>query len=202
MLSIIANNIERLINRVISLDEETSGKLSGLNGRSVKIEFINISLNVRLLIIDGGINLSEAADQEVDVTIRGTPTQLLNYLVAQGSNDNRSGALEVIGDVGLAQNLQNIIRNLEIDWEEQLSHWVGDTVAHKAGYFTGKTTKAFIEAKETLKMDVREYLHYETESLPIKNDVDDFNQSVDKLRNDAQRLKLRIDRLQAIHMTK
>ena len=143
MLSIIANNIERLINRVISLDEETSGKLSGLNGRSVKIEFINISLNVRLLIIDGGINLSEAADQEVDVTIRGTPTQLLNYLVAQGSNDNRSGALEVIGDVGLAQNLQNIIRNLEIDWEEQLSHWVGDTVAHKAGYFTGKKTKAF-----------------------------------------------------------
>ncbi len=202
MKSVIADNIESLINYLISLDDETSGKLSSLNGRSVKIEFINTSLNVRLLIIDGGIYLSEATDHEVDVTICGTPTQLLNYLVAQGSNDSRSGAFEVIGDVGLAQNLQNILRNLEIDWEEQLSHWVGDTVAHKAGYFTGKTTKAFVEAKETLKMDISEYLHYETESLPIKNDVDDFNQSVDKLRNDAQRLKLRVDRLQAIHLTK
>ena len=156
-----------------------------------------------MLIIDGYIHLTDVAENEVDVTIRGTPTQLLNYLVVtQGSNGSRSGAFEVIGDVALAQNLQNILRNLEINWEEELSHWVGDTVAHKVGYFAGKTKKAFVEAKETLKMDISEYFHYETEFLPIKDDVDDFNQSVDKLRNDAQRLKMRIDRLHTINETK
>ena len=203
MKSVITDNLEKFVNRAISLDVESSEKLSGLNGRSVSIEFINTSLKVRLLIIDSGIYLSDATDHEADVRIRGTPTQLLNYLVAmQGSNDSRLNMIEVIGDVALAQKLQNIFRNIEIGWEEQLSHWGGDYVAHKAGYIARKATKAFEDAKKTLKMDISEYLQYEKELLPIKNDVDDFNQSVDKLRNDVQRLKLRVERLQTVDRTK
>ena len=47
-----------------------------------------------------------------------------------------------------------------------------------------------------LQMDVSEYLRYESETTLHKTEVDEFISGVDTLRNDTERLKLRISKLE------
>jgi ubiquinone biosynthesis protein UbiJ len=47
-------------------------------------------------------------------------------------------------------------------------------------------------------MDISEYLRYEKNILPDKDEVEEYIAAVDVLRNDAERLQLRMARLQKI----
>jgi ubiquinone biosynthesis protein UbiJ len=106
--------------------------------------------------------------------------------------------MEIIGDTGLAQRFQQIIRNLEIDWEEHLSHWFGDMTAHKLVRILTQTSELLKETHRTISMDISEYLRYEKDMLPDREEVEEYIAAVDVLRNDAERLQLRIARLQKI----
>ena len=48
---------------------------------------------------------------------------------------------------------------------------------------------------KTIGMDISEYLRYEKEALLDKLELDEFIQTVDKLRNDVERLQKRVERL-------
>ena len=45
-------------------------------------------------------------------------------------------------------------------------------------------------------MDISEYLRYEKEALLDKSEVDEFNQAVDNIRDDVERLQKRLERLE------
>ena len=106
--------------------------------------------------------------------------------------------MEISGDANLAQRFQQILRNMEIDWEEHLSHWVGDTAAHKLGRVFKQSRELIKEVHQTVQMDISEYLRYEKNMLPDRDEVAEYIAAVDVLRNDAERLQLRIARLQKI----
>ncbi|OGT84016.1 MAG: hypothetical protein A3G96_03140 [Gammaproteobacteria bacterium RIFCSPLOWO2_12_FULL_52_10] len=103
--------------------------------------------------------------------------------------------MEVSGDVGLAQRFQKIVKDLDLDWEEHLSHWFGDTLAHKLGNAVRGSVQFAKATKRTLELDVSEYLRYEKEVLPEISEVNDYITAIDVLRDDVERLKLRIDKL-------
>ena len=63
------------------------------------------------------------------------------------------------------------------------------------------TIKFSKDSKKTLELDVSEYLRYEKEILPDQLEIDEFTSLVDKLRNDVDRLKLRIDKITRISPT-
>jgi len=121
---------------------------------------------------------------------------MIAYLVSTKTNsDSFAGKLEIIGDVGLAQQFQSIMKNIDLDWEEYLSHWLGDTMAHKLGNFLRDSIKFVSETRKTLALDVSEYLQYEKEVLPDHSEIVEFSDNVDELRNDIERLKVRIGKL-------
>ena len=109
-----------------------------------------------------------------------------------------AGDVEISGNVGLAQKLQSIFRGMEIDWEEYLSHFVGDIAAHKLGNFLKGMNRFVIASGKTIGMDISEYLRFEKEALLDKTEVDEFNQAVDVLRNDVERLQKRLERLEKV----
>lgn len=189
--------LERLINRVLFLDPTLSSSLSELSGRVISLEFIKTNMIIYVKPGYDGLHLSDEHEGAVDVRIRATPSDMLAYLVtSREGNGKFAGSLEIIGDVGLAQQFQTIMKDVELDWEEQISHWVGDTAAHKLGRFAKHTFRFLRESKQTLELDMSEYLRYEKEILPVKSEVNEFINSVDSLRDDVERMKLRIDRLQ------
>jgi len=87
------------------------------------------------------------------------------------------------------------MKNLDIDFEDPLSKWVGDTLAYQIGQFMRKAGNITFKTVETLMVDISEYLRFEIEMLPDELLVEEFSKEVDLLRNDTELVSKRIDKL-------
>lgn len=192
------DQLEKLINKALSLDEETLYALGKLNGKVIAFEFINTKLIVFLLPKETGLEIKTQYDVKPDVFIKGTPVNFIKMMTAsrQGTNALPSD-MQLTGDIGLAQNFQSIMQNIDIDLEEPLSKWIGDTLAYKLGKFVRGSSRFAFNTGKTLAMDLSEYLRFEIEMLPDDLLVDEFCKDVDVLRDDVDRLTQRINKLEA-----
>lgn len=191
--------LEKSINYALSYDKDTLREIATLSAKVISLEFINTDIILYILPGDEGFRFLAKFDGNVNVRIRGTPLDMLSYLmVTRTESTTFTGSMEIIGDVGLAQRLQFIMKNIDFDWEEHLSHWLGDTLAHKFSNALRSTLRFGIEVKTTLAMDVSEYLRFEKDVLPDHMEMDQFSSLVDELRDDVERLKIRIERISLV----
>ncbi len=189
--------LEKAINYVLLLDEETRIALVKYAGSLIAIELNNTRKTIYINITNSGIELGEPASAVPDVTIRGTPSQLFAYLMAlQRGEPGKFGTIEIVGNIALAQKILGIAKDIDPDWEEKLSECVGDSIAHSTGNVLSKTLQLFSHAGDTLRANISEYLRYESDFIPDHTEINEFNSAVDVLRNDVERLKQRINRVQ------
>jgi len=189
-----AKNLEVLINRVLAMDAEGRAALNSLAGRTLAVILDGTGYRLSLRITADGMVVDEGTAPDAEVTIKGTPAAFLGFL--RGEKAATAGNIDISGDVSLAQDTQAILKNLDLDWEEPLSEWIGDALARRTGNLVRDAARFLTRTRQTLEMDIGEYLRYEKEVLPERSEIDAFNAAVDTLRNDAERLKLRIARLQ------
>ncbi len=190
---LLLDSVEKMVNKVLSLDEETVALLATLAGNVIEIDVLNTEFRMFILPSGKGITLETEYEGKADVAIKGTPSALLGMISAEKIG---AGDVEINGNVGLAKKFQSILRNVEIDWEEYLSQFVGDIAAHKIGNFLRRMSRFAKESSKTIGMDISEYLRYEKEALLDKSEVDEFNQAVDNIRDDVERLQKRLERLE------
>ena len=194
------NALERLLNRLLSLDPEILDELSGLSGKVVQVELINTTQPVISLVIEEqGIQVDADYTGTADVLIRGTPLNLLAYMRSSGQGRAAvvAGALEIKGDLDLAQDFQRLLHRFEVDWEEQAAQLVGDTPARKTANIVRMGMDFLRQLKNKIELDLGEYALYETEIVPDREEIERFNHSVDVLRDDLERLKQRLHRISA-----
>ena len=192
--------LERLVNRLLAADPETREALAGLAGKAAQVELLNTALPALLLAPTAdGVALREKGEgDEGDVLIRGTPLALLGYFVgAQAGKPNLASALEISGDLRLAQDFQRALQGFEPDWEERLARWVGDLPARKINNAVKSGAGFLAQLADKIGMDLVEYAQYEKEFLPDEHEVLEFNRAVDALLSDLDRLKGRVERLQS-----
>ncbi|MFT5425566.1 MAG: ubiquinone biosynthesis protein UbiJ [Gammaproteobacteria bacterium] len=190
--TVILGDIEKMVNKVLSLDEETLMSLAVLTGKVFEIDILNTDIRIFILPTGEGIVLSSEYEGKADVAIKGRPSALLGMITAEKVG---AGDVEINGNVALAQKFQSILKNMDVDWEEYLSHFIGDITAHKVGNFLRGMSRFAKVTGKTIGMNISEYLRYEKEAVLDKSELDEFNQSVDKLRNDVDRLQKRVERL-------
>jgi len=191
--SLILDSAEKMVNKILSLDEETLESLAKLEGKVIEIDVLNTGKRLFILPSARGIILASKIENKVDVAIKGTPSALLGMITAEKVG---AGDIEINGNVGLAHNFQSIIKKVDVDWEEYLSQFVGDIAAHKAGNFLRGLSRFAKESGKTIGLDISEYLRYEKEVLLDKSELDEFNHAVDEIRNDVERLQKRLERLE------
>jgi len=188
--------VEKLVNKALSLDEETLHALAKLGGKVIAFEFSNTNLTVFLFPSITGLEINTVYDNKADVLIKGTPTNFIMMLASsKQGNASLPTDMQVIGDIGLAQRFQAIMQNIEIDLEEPLSKWLGDSVAYQLGKFIRSTGHLATNTGKTLAMDMSEYLRFEIHMLPDDLLVEEFCKEVDVLREDVDRLSQQIKRL-------
>ena len=104
--------------------------------------------------------------------------------------------MEIIGDTETGQLFNQILQQLDIDWEEHLSHITGDVIAHQMGRGLRGLLRWGRQVEDSLLQDTAEYLEEEKQLVATKYEVEVFNHDVDVLRNDIERLQARVQRLQ------
>lgn len=196
----IFDRAEKLVNDVLQTDPDLLADIAAMDGKVMAVELIGPNKTIYILPQTDGIKLSPEYEGDVHVLIKGSPFALLKMAKPkQGQGNDQpttfNGDVEISGDLALGQHLQQMIARLDLDWEELLSHKVGDVAAHQIG----NAVRSFIgwakDSHASMEQNVSEYLRIEAELTPERVEIDHFMDDVDELRNDVDRLEQRIARL-------
>lgn len=184
-----------VVNRVLQMDPELRGLLSPLVGRVLAIELEGVELPLRITFSERALELADP-EAVADATVRAKATALASLAMRRGRGN--TGAVEFRGDVAVVHGVRRLLNELEIDWEEQLSQFTGDIVAHQVGNFFRGTWDWLERSRRTLEQNMGEYLTEEVRQLPAEAEVSGFLSDIDRLRQDMDRLQARIARLEKL----
>lgn len=199
IISFFLTGAEKFINRYLQLDPETVARLQALSGKVIAIQFQHFNLKLYLRIESGIIRLLSRYEGIPDVTLRGTAFDFLRLSKATNSSAAIFASDIIIeGDMDVARQFKTIFANLDIDWEEQLSHVAGDTIAHQVGNLVRTLCTWARASSDTLQQDLTEYVQEEIRLVPPRAEIADFFAAVDTVRNDVERLTARIERLEIL----
>lgn len=194
----ITASIEAALNAVLQLDEDTVERIAQLQGKVIAMEFSGLDVALYLIPESKKINVYGRFEGDADTVLSGTPVALMRMGLAKHAGDVLfSGDVTISGDVELGQEFSEILDELDIDWEEHLSHITGDLVAHKVGNLVRDVFSWGRQTADTLGQDVAEYLQEENEALPNRDEVEHFLSQVDVMRTDVDRMEARVQRLQS-----
>ena len=190
-------SIETAFNQYISLDQNALSRFEDMEGKVIEINFKG--LNESLFLFPGidGIMVMSDFDAQADTVLSGTPIALARLSMSENAVPVLfSGEVNISGDTRLGHQFKKILSQLDIDWEEQLSRYTGDLVAHQIGNVARGFSKWFSRSKDSMFMDVGEYLQEESHLIPSRAELDRFTNQVDDLRNATDRLQARIKKSQ------
>ena len=202
--SALVAGLQAAVKNFLELDPELAEGIAELEGAVLEVHVQGIdrrfqlhatNTGVAVVPVDDGLHACVAAP---DVTISGPPFTLLRLL---GSLDSVDGVLpadvSISGELQLVQKLTRLAKRANIDWEEPLSSLFGDPIAHELGRgIRGFASWARL-ATQTLAADMGEYLREERRLSPVRLEVEDFSSRVDAIRDDVERLAVRVARLKA-----
>lgn len=195
----LAGAVEAAWNSALALDPEVRARLGHLSDKVIGVELLGLGIRLYFFPHAQGVQVLSHYEGEPDTLLRGAPLSLLRLsLSAKPADELFAGGVELRGDTAAGQAFQDILRDLNLDWEELLSRITGDDLAHQAGRLLRGAREQARHAGRTLEMNLSEYLHEETGLLMDHHTQEEFLDSVDELRNAADRLEARINRLEAV----
>ncbi len=185
--------IEAVINRYLALDPEMLDKLAAFSGKTIKLEILGINKELYMFPDDKGMQVRTEHEGPVDTVLRGTPVSLFKMgLVSNAANLLLKGEVEISGDTRLGHQFKNVFSQMDIDWSEPLANLVGDVFAHQIHQSATKLGQWGKDTVKSISMSFSEYLQEESRDVVTETELKIFNDEVDQLRNDVDRLQAKI----------
>lgn len=193
---IAANAMQAAFNRCLAFDSLSQQRFAKLQGKVIAIEMVGVGAKVFLLPGAEQVEIQANYQGEADVTLSGTPFAFARMGMADDSADSIfQGDVRLTGDTALGSRFGEIIKGLDIDWEEMASRVMGDVMAHKLGNAVRGGIALGKENFASSQQTVAEYLQEELRQVPACEEVETFLKEVDTLRNGVDRAEARLKRL-------
>ena len=175
----IAALVQKAIDQTLPLDPDTQRALETIDGKVIAIAVQQPKVEFALSIVDREIQLMRIFDGEPDVTLAGP----LSDFFAMQSSDSviNNGRIKITGDEKLANDFSLIVYRSEVDWQDALSPFLGETLVHKIGELGKRLGLWAGGTKDHLRDDTAEYLQEETQLLVPPNLVSGFAKKLESL---------------------
>lgn len=185
----ITTIMESSVNRYLALDPTSGDSLGGLENRIVELKLKEFSFPVYFKIQNLKIQVMDSTEESADVSLLASIPQLIKMTAVSGNDSILGDDLEMSGNMDVGRQFRDVFRNLDIDWEEILSRFTGDIVAHKLGNGIRKFNQWISHTGESIQGDITEYLQEESQQLPSATEVKQFIRQVDEVRLSVDRLE-------------
>ena len=200
---LLSSTLETALTQYLALDDNAQSYLTPLVGKVIAITLEPFNETLYLCPTETSIQCLENFVGEIDTTLSGSLSAFgMMGLSKTPMRSLFSGDIKITGDTRLGQKFQQLFQQLDIDWEQHLSHFTGDSLAHTLGSLFRSGNQWTQESIETFKLNATEFLQEETRDLPAKAESDIFYQQVDSLRMDFDRLCAHINHLQTLTTNK
>ncbi len=199
MLPLLAcSALETALNQCLRLDPETLANVTALEGKVIALRIDAIDAEIYLVPTADGLRVQSIFEGEADVRIRGGVFSLMRMGLSENPTSVFGDGVEMEGDTHLGRKVQKILDGLDIDWEEQLSRFTGDVLAHQVGNAVRGFADWGRNALGTAGRDVAEFFQEESRDLVVKEELTPFLDQVDVVRSDVDRLAQRVARLKEV----
>ena len=184
-------SLEFVINKALELDPGSKLRLAEMQGVTLKIECTAPALHAYVQPGEHGILLKSWHEDPPDSGISGTLSELTRLLQAQDKASALvNGGFQLQGDSAPLVQLQEILAQLDIDWEQPIARLLGDVAGHQIGKFIRGSLAWGRHASGSLQRNLEEFIHEEARLLPPRLELENFYA-------DVSALNLRVDRLAA-----
>ena len=188
--------LETILNRNIAASRRARTLCEQLAGKVLAIHVLGMPVSLYFKVEPEMVSLSLTHEGEPDATLSGSPVGLANLTGAKPESAFRSGSVRIEGDAETAQAFQELLKQAEPDFEEEMSRVIGDVAAHQVGNLARGALAFGRRAAETLAQNVGEYLQEESRDVPARTEVSEFVEAVDRLRDDVERAEARLRNLE------
>jgi ubiquinone biosynthesis accessory factor UbiJ len=200
----LSSALEQLLNKLLKLDPDSAPKLKKLYGRNLQVRvrelpwplIFHFSDEISLGIVLPQENNTERPDCLIELNLDTLPllqdSSQLSSLIQQQK-------LILVGDIYVAQSFSNLIKELDIDWEEQLAKYTGDVVAHQT---FSSVKSALADGKDFLEQSREIWRERLTKDGAVginQATLDLFSQDVVQVRSATDRLAARLAILEKAH---
>ncbi|MDE2345576.1 MAG: SCP2 sterol-binding domain-containing protein [Gammaproteobacteria bacterium] len=193
--TLLAPLVELALNNALSGSNAAQQDLKQLQDKLIAMELREFPLKLYFHAIDGRLQVLGEQQGTPDMTIRAASFALLEAAIKR--NEAPPRGIELNGDAETAQIFSRLLKRADLDWEELLSHYTGDVIAHQVGNLARSLNRWGRDVTARAGQDLAEYLVYESEVLPPRLEVEIFLDAVDQLRNDVDRLAARLQHISA-----
>ncbi|OQX06599.1 MAG: Sterol-binding domain protein [Thiothrix lacustris] len=201
LFAALTATLETAFNAWLALDAQTHGnarsRLQALQGKLICLHISNPDVQLYFLPTADQVRVTTRYAAAPDVTIHGSALGLMRL---SASNDAGKAMLEhgikIDGDMGLGNHFSQILREIDVDWEELLSRAVGDVVAHHLGQVVRNAQGWLGDSSHAMRLNTQEYLQEEARLVPADAEIRQYLDAVDTLRADTDRLEARLKRLE------
>ena len=192
--------LEAALNRALALDPDTRDQLRALDGQRIalRLDAPPLAVEVRVdgeRLVVGPVD----AQREPDLGVRST----LGALVAQLPMFRRDdappvGRLHVSGDAELARRLQRLAERFDPDWQQPFAAVFGDVLGVQIANAVAGALKQARATTRNLAQSAAEFVTEESRDVVGRDELNAFHDDVDNVRDDVERLAVRIARLRGM----
>jgi len=184
-------------NRLLSLDNQVLLRCQALQGSCIELHLTDLDFKLYCHPGRWGMRFSqEKPTGEIDASISGRLIALVNLSLQEDKiSTSIQERVSIQGDAQVAQKMQKIITELDIDWEEVLSNYIGDVMAyqmHKQVLGAGEWLR---NSARSLLQNTSEYIREEQNLSPTQVEFERFQKQTTTLKQDVERSEVRLRNL-------
>lgn len=184
------------LNAVLALDGAAPARLARLQGKVIAVQAHAPQFRLQLLPHAGGLRLARRWEAPADCTLHAPAGELLRLALAQDKLAVLHGPeVTLEGDSGLLTELTAILQDLDLDWEYELSRWLGPIGARLLAVPLRGGLRWSRQSLASLRQDLADYLTEESRQLVGCHEAAARFAELDALSPAVDRLEARIARL-------
>ncbi|WP_248805636.1 SCP2 domain-containing protein [Pseudomonas sp. MWU13-2100] len=196
LLSGLLAGVEHGLNRVLRLDSTALSRLGHLTGKVIEVDCASPALKLFILPSDEGLLLAAHWAAEADCILRAPASSLLNLALSRDKTAVLHGPeVHLEGDSAVLLDLAGVLQDLELDWEYELSRWLGPVATPLLSGHLRSRAGWYRQGFASLKQNLAEYLSEESRALVGTQEAEARFAELDRVKLDLERLEARVERL-------
>lgn len=176
---------------------ELKKRLAELNGKIFQFEVEDLGESFYMTVDDGGdVRIHGYSDSIPHVTMSGSSGAFLSLLFSTRDPDSLffSRQLKLSGETDTGLAFKNLLDNVDIDWERELTVLVGATAA-KALVAMAEQAREFGEqSREKVEREFEQWM--DERKIPRKSQLERFQKEVERLAKGVETLERGVTRVE------
>jgi ubiquinone biosynthesis protein UbiJ len=193
LLEALGRLLEQALARIVALDPEAAAALAPLEGRAIELTWSGPELGMRMRVENGAIRVGPPeAGAKPDLSMRGPLAGFAKLAFPGSIGKLATGKVEMSGDAELAREIGKLATKFAPDFDAPFTKALGPA----AGTLVARALRQAFDfargAGEGFARDAALYVREESRDTIAREELEDFLDGVDRVRDDAERLAARI----------